>query len=490
MKSESLGRSTVTLTASKIITLIVSMCATMLLSRFRTVEEYGTYSQLLLVINLASTLIMLGLPSSINYFLSRTETISERQRFLSVYYSLSTVLSLIIGIVLVACVPMIEAYFHNPAIKGFSYFLALYPWASIISSSIENILVVFKKTRFLMSYRIIHSVALLLSVLAVQWLGYGFSTYMVVFVIINCIFSLSVYVIAFSLVGGIRFRADKELIIQIFRFSVPIGLATVVGTLNTEIDKLLIGYLMDTEQLAIYSNAAKELPLTIVASSVTAVLLPQLTRMIKKGKTKEALKLWGNATELSYIVIAFLVSCIFVFAEEALTILYSAKYLPGVGVFRVYTLNLLLRVTYFGIVLNACGKTKKIFWCSIYSLLLNMLLNPLFYYLFGMIGPAIATFLAILLILLLQLRMTSGITGASFSEVFPWKQIGKTTMINIVFAAVFWECKHFLHLEAAVGEIWESVLLGGVWFVVYFLVMRGKLVLKWNLLNAGGETFE
>jgi len=69
------------------------MITAMLLSRFRTLEEYGTYSQLLMVINIATTFFMLGLPNSINFFLARAENNNERQKFLSVYYTLSTVLS-------------------------------------------------------------------------------------------------------------------------------------------------------------------------------------------------------------------------------------------------------------------------------------------------------------------------------------------------------------------------------------------------------------
>lgn len=76
------------LTISKMIILVLSMIAAMLLSRFRTLEEYGTYSQLLLVINLVTSIIMLGLPNSINYFLARAETEESRQKFLSIYYTL------------------------------------------------------------------------------------------------------------------------------------------------------------------------------------------------------------------------------------------------------------------------------------------------------------------------------------------------------------------------------------------------------------------
>lgn len=486
-KKTSIGGDAVRLTVSKAITLGIGLVTSMLLSRFRTLEEYGTYSQMLLVINLVTSLLMLGLPSSINYFIGRAETEEEKRKFSSVYFSLSTLLCIIIGIVLVLAIPIIELYFKNDLISAFWYFLALFPWTTIVNASLENVLVAYKKTRFLMAYRIIHSAAILGILVLVQLLGYGFNSFLISYTVLSCLFAISVYVISYRINGKLTFSLDKTLIKTIFVFSIPIGLSSVVGTLNAEIDKLLIGYLMDTEQLAIYTNAAKELPLSIVASSITAVLLPRMSKMLKDNKKAEALKLWGYATELAFIIICVIVSGVVVYAEDVMTILYSEKYLPGVNVFRIYTLNLLLRITYFGIILNASGETKKIFWCSVLSLVLNAALNPLFYWMFGMIGPAIATFIAILAILLLQLKMTTNTTGIRFGKVFPWLNMGKVFLLNACFAGLFWALKRILPLEQFVGSIVESVILGAVWIGIYFVIMKKKIKQTWVLLNQEGD---
>lgn len=482
-ESTTLGSEAIRLTISKFITLAITTLTTMLLSRFRSLEEYGTYSQILLVINLTTTLLMLGLPGSINFFLARAETQEDRKYFLSVYYTLSTAISFIIGGVLVLAIPLIEGYFRNPLIRNFYYFLALYPWASIISSSIENVLVVYKKTGFLMKYRVIVSAISLASVIVIQWLDGGFSEYMLTYVGINCIFAISVYMIVSQCSGRLKICFDISLIRSIFVFSIPIGFSTVVGTLNTEMDKLMIGYLMDTEQMSIYTNAARELPLTIVASSITAVLLPRLTKMIQQGRTKDAVNVWKYATEVAFIIICFIVAGVITYANEVMLILYSEKYLPGISVFRIYTLNLLLRVTYFGIILNAYGETKKIFHCSIISLILNSILNPLFYLILGMEGPAIATFLSILLIQLLQLKMTSTIAKISFSEIFPWKQYGMVIVVNVVFAIAFWVIKNIVPLQVYIGEVAESIVFGIVWGAIYFFSMKKWLLDKWKKLN-------
>lgn len=482
-QNTSLGKDVVFLTTSKVLTLCISLLSVMLLSRFCTFEEYGTYSQILLVVTLFSSVFMLGLPSSINYFLARAETKEEEQRFLSVYYTLNTLCSLIMGLALVLIIPLIEAFFDNYLIRGFAYFLALYPWANVIFSSVENLLVVYHKTKFLIVYRLINSILLLLAIIIPYCLGWGFRGYMFLYLSVFILFALSVYVIANRLCGSIRLSVDMQWIRVILAFSLPMGLAAIVGTLNIEIDKLLIGFMMDTESLAIYTNASKELPLTIVATSITAVLLPQMARLFSKGNYQGAVELWGYATELSFIILCLFVMGIFVYAEDVMSLLYSEKYLLGISVFRVYILVLLLRCTYFGIILNALGKTRNIFYCSIASLLLNVILNPALYYLWGMIGPAIATLISMFVVLIAQLLLSAKCTGISFKMIFPWRRLGSVFFVNLVFAAVFAVLKFLLPLDLWLESLTESLLLGFVWALIYLGIMKNRIAEVWHCLN-------
>ncbi|PKM69635.1 MAG: hypothetical protein CVU94_02900 [Firmicutes bacterium HGW-Firmicutes-19] len=485
--SVTLGNDALRLTASKVITMIISMISAMLLSRFRTLGEYGTYSQLLIIVSIATSLIMLGLPNSINYFLAGADSPFERDKFLSVYYTLSTFLSFVIGFVLVLSVPLLESYFDNENIRSFIYFFALYPWARIIASSIENILVVYRRTRLLVYFRITNSVSLLLIIFVVQIFGLTFNSYILMFLLVEIVFGLSVYFIVNSISGGIKLSFDINLIKKVITFSIPIGLASVVGTLNYNLDQLMVGKFYNTEQLAIYANAGRELPITIVTTSIVAVLLPVIVRLIKKQEYKIALKLWGNSIILSYVVICFFAVGFFAFAPDVMNLLYSEKYLPGVPIFRVYSLVLLLRCTYFGIVLNASGKSQFIFYSSIASLFMNVLLNYLLYLTIGIIGPAIATLLSQLVINLIQLAYTAKATKVTFSNVFPWKSIGLLTLLNIVLGIAFYYLKGILTIDLSLGSIGESVFLGLLWGVVYFLVVKNEVVLNWKLLNNGGN---
>ncbi len=482
-KKASVGNDALKLTISKMMVLVIQMISAMLLSRFRTVEEYGTYSQLLMAVNLATTVIMMGLPNSLNYFLAGAEGDKEKGHFLNVYYTMSTILSAVVGCVLVVLVPFLVSYFENPLLNNFLFFLAVFPWTKIIMSSVENVLVVYKRTNLIMAYRVLNSIFLLSIILIVQVFEWTFTTYMVLYLVVEAVFSVLVYVFAKQSAGRLCVAIDIELTKRIFKFSVPMGIATMLGTLNIELAKVVIGGLMDTESLAIFTNASKEMPVTIIASSITAVLLPRMVKLLKNKQNEDAVKLWSKATNISFAIITFLAFALFVFAPEVMTILYSEKYLSGVSVFRVYSLVLPLRCTYFGMVLNASGHTKKILYSSVISLVLNLCMNIVFYKMFGFVGPAIASLVAQLVINVVQLLWTSRVIEVKFSRIFDWKLLGISLIKNAVLAVVFYVIKSVVLLEAFVGEIIESILLGFIWMIIFAIIEFKNLKKQWVFLN-------
>jgi len=481
--SNSIGKDAVNITFSKIITMGISMVSAMLLSRFRSLEEYGTYSQLLMTIQLVTTIFMLGLPNSINYFLARAENQEERRKFLSVYYTLSTFLSFVAGLSLILSVPIISAYFKNSMIKSFTYFLAVYPWTQITIHSVTNVFIVYKKTVRLMYFNIITSVLLLFSIFIVQILNMSFREYMIIYTLCNVCFSLYIYISVNRLAKGINFKIDRRLINNIFTFSLPIGLASVVGTINIELDKLMIGGLLPTEKMAVYANAAKELPVTFITSSVTAVLIPTVVRLLKLGENEKAIDLWKHSVYITYAIVAILAIGCFTFAEDAITLLYSDKYIEGKWVFAIYSLNMLLRCTYFGLILNSTGNTKFILQSSCISLTVNIVLNFLLYKVFGFIGPALATLISAVIMNFSQLLMSAKKINLKFKNIFPWKDILNLTLINVVLALFAILLKQLMCLDAYVGSILETLVIAAIWGIVYTIIILKKIKFHWNMLN-------
>lgn len=163
--------------------------------------------------------------------------------------------------------------------------------------------------------------------------------------------------------------------------------------------------------------------------------------------------------------------------------MYSAKYLPGVSVFRVYCVVLLCRCTYFGLMLNATGKTKFILYSSIGTLLMNFSLNYIFYLILGFTGPAVATFLTTVVMAVIQLIYTSKRIKVSFFSIFPWKNCGLFILFNGLCGVAVYFVKAAIESRLEINSIVCAIALGVLWLGFFAAVMFKPLKKQWNFLN-------
>ena len=483
----SIGREAVYLTGSRVLTSIIGVVTSMLLARFRTLSEYGTYSQIIMVTELVSSILLLGLPNSINYFLAKGETPKDRQDFLSVYSTLSTILTIVIGICLYLAMPLIISHFNNPFIRDFAYVFVVYPWSSLFINSLSSVCIVYGKSNKLIYFNLANALIVLVILLIAKIAGMSFHQYMLMY--IGCLFFFAIVALIWShnLSGGISIKLEFGLIKDIFIFSIPLGLASATGSISLELGKLVIGRFFSVDEYAIFANASRELPVTIIATTLTAVLLPQIVRLTKKGDHSKAVSLWGNAIEISMCFMCLFVGALIVFAPDVLSLFYSEKYVTegGVIVFRIYSIILLFRVTYWGMILNATGNTKFVFYSSLLSLLLNFVANIASIYLLGFIGPAISSLIVSITLCYVQLKFTTKVTDIPFRDIFPWKNIMKLILTSVGFCVVFGVLKQLILPDFdRLTSIYISIGLGIVWTLVYALLNLKFVKRSWRLLNA------
>lgn len=487
----SVGGDAIYLTVSRIAVSFIGLVTSMLLARFRTLEEYGTYSQIVMVTDLVSTIFILGLPNSINYFLAKAETEEEKQRFMSIYVTLTTILTTIIALCLFCAIPLIIRYFNNPAIIAFAYVFVVYPWSSLMINSLGNTCVVYGKANRLIIFNVVHAASSLLILLLTKVIGMNFRQYMLLYMVEMLCFALFGMGWISKMVGAIKPLLSRKIIREILAFSIPMGLASVVGTLNAELDKLVIGRFFTTEEYAIFANAAKELPVTFLATSLTAVLLPRFVRFLGRGENQKAIKLWVYAADLSFCFMVLIVGGFIVFAPDIMSLFYSEKYVTsdGVLVFRIYALILMFRAIYWGIILNATGKTKFVFYSSLLTLILNFVGNIISCYTIGFAGPAISSLLVTAIMAAVQLGFSCRIIQIRFTEVLPWKKIAGYLAETVALACFFFIIRYRLLANMSRSiSIGVSIVLGVSWAILYAWINKRNLLTNWKRLNS--STYE
>lgn len=468
----SLSKSAFWLTVSKIVTVGINMFIVMLLSRFRTLEEYGTFSQINIVNTVATSIIAIGLPTGINYFLNRTQDEAKKKDFLSVYFSGGTLLGVITALLLGILLPFIVGFFKNSDLYYYWFAVILLPWITLFNNSSDNFFVSYGKIYHLIFYRMSYGVLLMITAGIFSATKGSFYLYMIFYIGLQIIYVLILYYLIFRISGGFKFKLDINIIKEVIVYCIPLGIASIISTLNIELDKIIVSGAFDTETLAVYTNAAKELPLNMLTVSILTVVLPKMVFLVNNKKEDDALNLWGISIRMSAIIICFAAAVLFVFAEPIITILYSEKYLVGANIFKIYSITSLVKITSWGIMLNSTKNTKKLLNVSILTLLCNLILNFLLLWLLDINGIAIATLISEFAGVILKLYFTAQITNKKILQLIPVKKLLIIMVINLLFAIVFSTGYNLMIKIFSDRWYWPiTITVGFVWMLVYLCFM-------------------
>lgn len=423
------------------VTLVFSLIMTRILSGYFSVHDYGTYAQIILITGTVSSLTILGMMDGINYFFCKEQETDKREKYVSTIFFLQFLVSCFASLIVLIGATPISLYFENKEVKKLIVFAALLPGLQNMISLLQIMFIAIGKARHIAIRNLIVSVLKLIAVLLACYL---FDNIVIVLIfqglteigqIIYFIFSLRKNNCNFNL-----FHFDKTLFKEIFKYCIPMAMFTIVKSLNRDCDKYVIAAFTNTETLAIYTNASKQLPFDIIMTSFCTILLPYITRYISQKEYRVTQELYKAFLELSCISTTILAVGAICVSPELMRFLYTDKYLSGLSIFIVYICIDILSVFNITLLLSAAGKTKTIMWISFGAFSANLGLNIVLYHFMGLIGPAIAT---------LAVTILQGLIILSFSV----REI--RTNILSVFNAKF--CIVFLAELFIVGTIIYSI---------------------------------
>ncbi len=402
-----------------------------ILVRLMSKYDYGSYRQIMLIYYTFSPILVLGIPKSIYYFFPRL--IEEKRRtfvFQSIYILI--ILGVIVLLILYFLAGEIASYFNNsrltPLIKiiCFSFIFGL-PLQCF--NPIMFCLNLHKKSVFTnIFYVLLTTLSIILPVL----LGYNLDVIFCSLILSLIIqFLYFVFLINKNIVG--KFRIEKQLIKDQFKYGLPVGFSEISGIINRQLDKFFISFYYLPQQFAIYSIGARELPfVNLITYSISNVIQPRLVELHHQGRKSDFIRLWHESTRKTALVIFPIFVFFFIMAEEFIVLLFTDSYIESVIFLKVYLFVLIFRISAYGPVLLAMGYPKIVFMASILGLLFNIVFNYAFINFFGMIGPAYATVMINLFLffyLLVNIKIKLDI---NFKEVLPWNKILQIMIVSSI----------------------------------------------------------
>ncbi|HHU87121.1 MAG TPA: oligosaccharide flippase family protein [Peptococcaceae bacterium] len=463
------------LTAAKAADAFTLLVLGMILARVLTLEDYGTYRQVWLLYYTLIPLFTLGIATSVNYFVPRFEP-GQQKTFIFQTYSGLFILGFLFAVFLYTGADFFGSRFNNPALGQVIKIFSLVPLLTMPTSYYHNLYICLKKAvvaaGILTSATLVRFGVIAVSISIQPSLKNIFTALLIYYVLEFIVLSLLIY----RPFRTVPLDLKKQNILEQLKFTVPIGLSSVVGAFSRQIDKLIISGYFTSREYAIYANGAMELPLArILNAAVMSVLMPELVVLYNRGEYQKMLALWHRSIRKVSLIILPVMVFLFIFAREFLVLLYSEKYLESAGIFQIYLLTLPIRVTTFGSVLLAAGLSRVIMYYSVYTVIISVVLNIVMIRLWGVWGAALATVTAIYFMTFLQLGKICSVINCSFKDVYPWKVTMHILAVSLAAGLVP------LVGRAIIDNWFISLVVNSI---VYLLIFAG-LAAGTKLLSAG-----
>ena len=432
----------------QIITYATNIITTKLLSVELSLTEYGTYSTVNTIITIAASFTLFGLGDSVNYYYNKKGETEDKDRaeYVNTIFFIQLLVGVAVGIALMLFSGAISDYYKNPLVKPLILIVCLKPWISNATHLYQVLFVSSGKSKLIAVRNLVISVLKVVLIYASVKL---FDSLSVVFL---CLVLLDAgQLIVFKYIfGKIRFNVkllsfSGEKMMPVVRYCVPMGIYFVTTTLMREIDKLVIGRLGTTEDLAIYANCAKTLPLNILVTAFATVLIPYIMKSVTGNNYTMTADILRKYLMIGYLSVWMFSGALLLCAPEAIRFFYSSEYVSGMPIFIIYICDGMIQFASFHLVIAANGNSRFLMRLSFVLLIANIFFSLGLYYLFNlfgiaMFGPAAATLMISVVYVFILCKKTSTILAMPMKAFLPIKSMlvyfGELMLVGGVFALV------------------------------------------------------
>ena len=433
MKKSGASIDSIVLTFVKLLTIGLSFVIVKILSTQLSLSDYGSYSAAMVLVSVGSSICIMGMLDATNFFFNQSATLEDHKRVVSTIFFIEVVIGSLFAAVALIFREQLAAYF---GIRELASLIGWVAWLPLMTNliSIYQILYISKHQTKLIGA--ISFVATLLKLAYISYLCFSTQNLKMIFLCMLCfeLFQTVLMGVVFFKISkiGLSIKAvNFRSICQILKFAVPMGAYIWVNTLTREADKVIVSHLGGAEELALYTNAAKLLPLDILTGAFMTVLIPYITRYLAKGKGQAAAEALSYFFQISMLAIWGLALGIFLQPEGLITILYSKEYIPAKTVFVLYVVVDMVRFAQTSILFSAKGKSVLLLRYSIIMLVANIGLDFLFYRMMGFVGPAIATVIVNIVQSAYMIKKGAELISQPVSSLMPsralWKLLARLT---------------------------------------------------------------
>ena len=459
---------------------VLLLISSIVMVRYLNKEEFGTFLQIMLIMNTAVMFAYFGIPQSIFYFLHKTD---NKASFVLRNIVIACILGGGAAVAVFFLNDSLGQWLNNPLLNEYKYVVValVFLRGPII---MRDPLLISQGNLLLNSVAsIVSNTLFYVPMIIAAFLSAGITVLFNVLLIASVVDLLSFFVLMGWFVKHINkedyVTADTRYVglLEQLRYAFPIGISSYIGIVGRQIDQYIVSAFFSPQSFAVYSRGAMRVPvLSTIQFTVNDIMMPYYVKDYRDGKIKSLLSRYHLCVEkvakINFPVFVFL----FLASPSLISLLYTEQYLGAVPVFRAYLFLLIINITTFGIIPRASGKTKSIFYASLINVVANIILSCLLVPVFGAVGAAIATILCAVLSGYYYLIMSCRILGIEMRQIFPWNFLARYLCISLIAGIPIFGIDYIAQL-AGLHLLLTLSLEGIVYSLGFiFLVMRSDFL--------------
>jgi O-antigen/teichoic acid export membrane protein len=425
---------------SRFLSAVVDLLGTVVLVRLLAKDDFGALALLLVLHATVGMVLQIGLHQSVLYFIPTLGPGAKR----TLAYQTVRILA-VMGLIAAGAAMLLGLGLGDRFLGGRSDLSGLVPLVALAllldfpARAHQQTLMALDRHDIAAYAGVVLSVGSLVAIALPAALGLPLPTVVTswaLFAAVRLAVGIGVPAIAFR---GVRPEPFPGGMSAQLRYAFPLGLASVVGIVNVQLDKFLVAGLFGAAVFAEYAVAARELPLvSILPYTVAAAILPRLSALAAnpaEGGPAAAVALWHDSIRRVALIMLPVAAFLLATAEAVVVLLYTDSYEGATPVFRLYLAILPLRVTAYGVMTQALGRPKDTFRGAIIGLTTNAVVSIALIAPLGVLGPPAGTLASQVVAVAFFLYVIGAATGLSLRSVFPWRAYGRTLVVSALSAA-------------------------------------------------------
>ena len=358
-----------------------ALISSMILSRFLSKTDYGTYKQVMYVYDTLLIVFTLGLPRAYSFFLPRVP-VSQAKSLIIKVSLLFLFLGGLMSLLLYTQAEIIASLLNNDELVVAIRLFSVVPSILLPTMGLDGILASFKRARLIAFYHVSTKILMVLFVaLPVMLFDRGYKSAIIGFIVASTISLIIAECLIFIPLH--HYGNDKCEIAykQILAFSIPLLFSSFWGIILNSVDQFFISHYFGTDVFAEFANGNMELPFVGMIIGASATVLSPLFSEKSNGiqNPKESIfPTWKNAFNKSAMLIYPLALYAIFFSDVIMVFLYGQQYKVSGVYFGIKTIVSFFNVIAIGPLLINVGKVKIYSYVQLWTAVIVVLFEYLF----------------------------------------------------------------------------------------------------------------